>query len=287
MTASAASLTSHPASAPQRSRILPGFGLALGCSLFYLSVMVLLPFAALIAKAGSLGLAGFWASATGPRAVASYRITIEGALTAATINAVFGLLVAWVLVRRPLPGQRLIDALIDLPFILPAAVGGIALTAIFGPHGWIGQWCFRLGIPTAYSSIGVMIAMLFIGLPYVVRSIQPVLSELDPDVEEAAACLGARPWQIVTRIILPAILPATLTGFTLAFARGLGEYGAVIFISGNIPLKTEVSAQVISIKLDQFDYGGASAVAVMMLLASFLLLLAINVIQARVGGSRR
>lgn len=268
------------ATVPSTARVLPGFGLTLGCTLLYLGFVVLIPFAGLFLKGLSIGPAAFLDAITGPRALASYRITLSSALAAATINAFAGLLVAWVLVRCPFPGRRLVDALVDLPFALPAAVGGIALTAVFGPQGWIGRIAYPLGIETAYSPIGLLLAVTFVGLPYVVRSVQPVLEDLNPEIEEAAYTLGATRWQIFSRAVLPVLLPAVLSGFALALARGIGEYGAVIFISGNIPLRTEVSSLVIAIKLDQYDYGGAAAVAIVMLAAAFLLLLAINLLQA-------
>jgi sulfate transport system permease protein len=263
-----------------RARILPGFGLTLGCTLTYVGFFVLVPLASLLLKGLAIGPSEFWAAVTGPRALASYRVTLTSAFLAALVNAVFGLLVAWMLVRWRFPGRRLVDALVDLPFALPAAVGGIALTAVFGPNGWVGRWTYPLGIETAYSRIGLLLAITFVGLPYVVRSVQPVLEDLDPQIEDAAYTLGATRWQTFAHAILPVLMPALLSGFALALARGIGEYGAVIFISGNIPLETEVSSLVITIKLDQYDYGGAAAVAIVMLAAAFLLLLAINLLQA-------
>lgn len=261
------------------ARVLPGFGLTLGCALFYLSVIVLIPFVSLFAKAASTGAGELWQAISGPRALASYRVTLTSAAIAATINAVFGVLLAWMLVRYPFPGRRLVDAMVDLPFALPTAVGGIALTAVFGPNGWVGQFTYPLGFETAYSPIGLTLAVMFVGLPYVVRSVQPVLEDLEPEVEEAAYVLGATPFQIFWRAIFPLLVPAMLSGFALALARGIGEYGAVIFISGNIPLSTEVTSLVIAAKLDQYDYAGAAAVAMVMLIASFTLLLAINLLQ--------
>lgn len=262
-----------------RARILPGFGPTLGLTLGWLGFVVLIPVASLLLKGLAIGPSEFWTAVSGPRAVASYRVTFASALVAASLNAVTGVLIAWILVRWPFPGRRIVDALIDLPFALPAAVGGIALTAVFGPHGWIGRYAYPLGIPTAYSRIGLLLALLFVGLPYVVRSVQPVLEDLDPQIEEAALVLGATPWQSFAHAVLPVLLPAVLSGFTLALARGIGEYGAVIFISGNLPLATEVTSLVITIKLDQYDYAGAAAVAIVMLLASLALLLAVNLLQ--------
>jgi len=267
--------------APHKTRLLPGFGLSLGCTLFYLSAMILIPFAALFLKAASTSPSGLWAAISGPRALASYRVTLLSATLGATINAGGGFVLAWILVRYRFPGRRLVDALVDLPFALPAAVGGIALAAVFGPNGWVGRLTYPLGIPTAYSPIGLTLAVTFVGLPYVVRSVQPVLEDLDPEVEEAAYSFGATPWQIFTRAIAPIVRPALLSGFTLALARGIGEYGAVIFISGNTPLSTEVTSLVIVGKLDQYDYAGAAAVATAMLALSFALLLITNLLQSR------
>ena len=267
--------------APHKTRLLPGFGLSLGCTLFYLSAMILIPFAALFLKAASTSPSGLWAAISGPRALASYRVTLLSATLGATINAGGGFVLAWILVRYRFPGRRLVDALVDLPFALPAAVGGIALAAVFGPNGWVGRLTYPLGIPTAYSPIGLTLAVTFVGLPYVVRSVQPVLGDLDPEVEEAAYSFGATPWQIFTRAIAPIVRPALLSGFTLALARGIGEYGAVIFISGNTPLSTEVTSLVIVGKLDQYDYAGAAAVATAMLALSFALLLITNLLQSR------
>jgi sulfate transport system permease protein len=265
---------------PLKARVLPGFGLTIGCTLFYLSFIVLIPFAGLFLKGVAIGPTEFWQAISGARAVASYRITLGSAFAAATLNAFAGLLIAWILVRYRFPGRRLVDALVDLPFALPAAVGGIALTAVFGPRGWVGRIAYPLGIQTAYSRIGLLLAVTFVGLPYVVRSVQPVLEDLQPEIEEAAHTLGATRWQTFAHAILPILTPAILSGFALALARGIGEYGAVIFISGNIPLQTEVTSLVIAIKLDQYDYAGAAAVALVMLAAAFVLLLAINVLQA-------
>ncbi len=264
-----------------RARILPGFGPTLGLTLAWLGFVVLIPVASLLLKGLAIGPAEFWSAVSGPRAVASYRVTLSSALAAATVNGVAGLLVAWILVRWPFPGRRIVDALIDLPFALPAAVGGIALTAVFGPNGWIGSLAYPLGLRTAYSRIGLLLAMTFVGLPYVVRSVQPVLEDLDPEIEEAAFALGATRWQSFAHAVLPILTPALLSGFALALARGIGEYGAVIFISGNLPLETEVTSLVVTIKLDQYDYAGAAAVAIVMLAVALLLLLAVNLLQGR------
>ncbi len=264
-----------------RSRgVLPGFALTLGCTLFYLSFLVLIPFGSLVLKALASGPHELWEAISGPRAVASYRITLWSAGVGALVNAALGLATAWILVRYRFPGRRLLDALVDLPFALPAAVGGIALTAVFGPTGWVGQLTYPLGIATAYSPIGLTLAVTFVGLPYVVRSVQPVLEDLDTEIEEAAAILGASGGQTFRWVILPLLMPAIMSGFSLALARGIGEYGAVIFISGNIPMKTEVTSLVIASKLDQYDYTGAAAVAMVMLTISFVLLLTINLLQA-------
>ena len=260
--------------------MLPGFALTLGCTLLYLSFFVLIPFASLALKAVAGGPQEIWQAISGPRAVASYRITLTTAAVAALVNSVLGFATAWILVRYRFPGRRLIDALVDLPFALPSAVGGIALTAVFGPAGWIGRLAYPLGIETAYSPLGLTLAVMFVGLPYVVRSVQPVLENLEPEIEEAATVLGARDWQTFAWVVFPLLVPSLLSGFALALARGIGEYGAVIFISGNLPMATEVTSLVIAGKLDQYDYTGAAAVAVVMLLASFALLLTINLMQA-------
>jgi sulfate transport system permease protein len=262
----------------QRS-VLPGFGLTLGYTLLYLSLIVLIPLAALFLKTSSLAWAQFWAAVTDPRVVASYKLTFGASLVGALINAVFGFIVAWTLVRYDFPGKRIVDALVDLPFALPTAVSGIALTAIYSPKGWIGRWLEMLGIKAAFTPLGVAIALTFIGLPFVVRTLQPALADLDPELEEVALSLGANRFQIFRRVILPLVLPALLTGFALAFARALGEYGSVVFISGNMPMKTEITSLLIIVKLEQYDYAGATAIAVVMLLASFVLLLCINLLQ--------
>lgn len=263
----------------KKHSVLPGFGPALGFTIFYLSLIVLIPLSALFLKSATLGWEQFWSTVTDPRVLASYKISFGTALVAAVINAVFGLLVAWVLVRYNFAGKRLIDALVDLPFALPTAVAGIALTAIYADNGWIGQFFAAQGIKIAYTPLGIIVALTFIGLPFVVRTVQPVLADLDREVEEAAASLGATRWQTVTRVIFPTVMPALLTGFALAFARAVGEYGSVIFIAGNMPMVSEIAPLLIITKLEQFEYAEATAIAVVMLIASFLLLLAINLLQ--------
>ena len=262
----------------QRS-VLPGFGLTLGYSLLYLSLIVLIPLGGLLAKTTSLTWQQFWTTVSDPRVAASYRLTFGMSLIAAIINAVFGFLVAWMLVRDQIPGKKLIDAIVDLPFALPTAVSSIALTTLYAPNGWIGRWLEPLGIKTAFSPLGVLIALTFIGLQFVVRTLQPALEELEAESEEAAASLGANRWQTFRRVILPAVMPALLTGFALAFARALGEYGSVVFISGNMPMKTEITTLLIVTKLEQYDVAGATALAVVMLLSSFAILFAINLLQ--------
>jgi len=265
--------------------ILPGFGLTLGFTTFFLSAIVLIPLAALIIKGSSPSLAELKEILLDPRAIASYRLSFGAALLAAVVNAIFGFIVAWTLVRYEFPGRRLVDALIDLPFALPTAVSGIALTAVFAPNGWLGLKLASFGVQVAYTWIGVVVALILIGLPFVVRSVQPALVEVQRDLEDAAETLGASPWQIFRRIIMPAVLPALLTGFTLAFARGIGEYGSVVFISGNLPMKTEITPLLIVIKLEQFDYAAAAALGLAMLVMSFVMLFAINLVQA--WGRRR
>jgi sulfate transport system permease protein len=265
--------------------VLPGFGLTLGFAGLFLTFIVLIPMAALIIRAGSLPLEEFWRVATEPRALASYRLTFGASFLAACVNAVFGFIIAWTLVRYEFPGRKLIDALIDMPFALPTAVSGIALTAVFAKNGWIGQYLEPLGIQVAYTWVGVVVALTLIGLPFVVRSVQPALAEVQADLEDAAETLGARRRQVMRHIILPTVAPALATGFTLAFARALGEYGSVIFIAGNLPMKTEITPLLIVIKLEQFDYAGAAALGFIMLLGSFVMLLAINLVQA--WGRRR
>jgi sulfate/thiosulfate transport system permease protein len=260
----------------KQHRVLPGFGLSMGYTLIYLSLIILIPVAVLFLKATTISLTEFWETVTDERVVASYKLTIYTSFIAASVNAIFGTLIAWVLVRYEFFGKRIIDALVDLPFALPTAVAGIALTTIYAPNGWIGQYFESIGIKVAYTPLGIMIALTFIGLPFVVRSVQPVLQDLDHQYEEAAATLGANPLQIFVKIIFPAIFPAILTGFALAFARALGEYGSVVFISGNMPMKTEIVPLLIITKLEQFNYAGAAAIAVVMLVFSFVLLFLIN-----------
>ncbi len=264
----------------KRHSVLPGFGLTLGFSLFYLSLVVLLPLSTLALKSASLGWEAFWAAVASPRVLASYRLSFGAALAGAVINGVFGLVVAWVLVRYPFPGRRVVDALVDLPFALPTAVAGIALTTLYSENGWLGRPLAALGIKSAFTPLGIAIALTFIGLPFVVRTLQPVLEALDPEVEEAAASLGASRLHTLVRVVLPALYPAWLTGFALAFARALGEYGSVVFIAGNMPMKTEIAPLLIMTKLEQYDTAGATAIAVVMLAASFALLLAINALQS-------
>jgi sulfate/thiosulfate transport system permease protein len=271
---------------PRRHGVLPGFGLALGFTLFYLTLVVLVPLSTLFWKSAGLGWGGLWAAVSAPRVVASYRLTFGASLVAACVNGVFGLVVTWVLVRYRFPGRRLMDALVDLPFALPTAVAGITLTTLYAPTGWLGAPLAALGVKAAFTPLGITLAMTFIGLPFVVRTLQPVLEGLDPEVEEAAASLGAGRWQTIVRVVLPALFPAWITGFALAFARALGEYGSVVFIAGNMPMKTEVTPLLIITKLEQYDYAGATAIAAVTLVASFVLLLAINRLQswtARLG----
>lgn len=262
-----------------RNRVLPGFRLTLGFTLFYLGFIVLIPLSAAFLKAGTMTWAEFWRVAAAPQAVASYELSFGTSFAAALVNSVFGLIVAWVLVRYPFFGKRIVDALVDLPFALPTAVAGITLATIYGPGGWMGELLAPLGITVSYTRLGVFVALTFIGLPFIVRTVQPVLQDLDPEIEEAAASLGATRWQTFRRVILPMVFPALLTGFALAFARALGEYGSVVFISSNIPMKTQITPLLIMSKLEEFDYQGATALAVVMLVASFLLLLGINFIQ--------
>jgi sulfate transport system permease protein len=260
--------------------VLPGFAPTLGFTLFYVSLLVLIPLGGVFLKTSSMGWDAFWSAVATPRALASYRLTFGASLLAATINATFGLLIAWVLVRYPSPLTRIFDAMVDLPFAMPTSVAGIALTAVYSANGWLGRYLEPLGIQVAFTRLGVLVALTFIGLPFVVRSVQPVLQDLESDVEEAAASLGASRSQTFRKIILPAVTPALVTGFTLAFARALGEYGSVIFISGNMPMKTEITTLLVVTKLEQYDYTGATAIATVMLLVSFMLLLAINLAQA-------
>lgn len=263
----------------RRPSVIPGFGLSLGFAAFYASLIVFIPLAVLFAKAFSLTWEEFWQTVLDPQAVASYRLSLGAALVGALINLVFGFIVAWVLVRYNFFGKKVVDALVDLPFALPTAVAGIALTALYAPNGWIGQWLTPLGIKVAYTPLGVMVALTFIGLPFVVRTVQPVLAELEKEIEEAAASLGANRWHTFRRILLPALLPASLTGFALAFARAVGEYGSVVFISGNMPFRTEITPLLIVSKLEQYNYAGAAALAVVLLMFSFVLLLLINILQ--------
>jgi len=258
---------------------LPGFGLTLGVTISYLSLIVLIPLATVFLKSATLGWEDFMRAALSPRAIASYQTTFLAALGGACINAVFGFLLAWVLVRYRFALRRVVDALVDLPFALPTSVAGISLAAVYASNGWIGQWLAPLGIKVAFTPTGVLVALTFIGLPFVVRTVQPVLEEFEREQEEAAACLGATRWLTFWRVILPAVLPALLTGFSLAFARGLGEYGSVIFIADNVPMKSEIVSLLIITKLEQYDYAGATSLAVVMLVVSFLLLLAINLLQ--------
>ncbi len=260
--------------------VLPGFGLSSGITLLYLALVVLIPLGAVVLRATSLTAEQAWAVVASPRALASYRISFGASAAGAAVNTLFGVLVAWVLVRYRFPGRSLVDALVDLPFALPTAVSGIALTAVYSKNGWIGRWLEPLGVQSAFSPLGVTIALTFIGLPFVVRTIQPVLEELEPELEEAAAVLGASRGQTFLRVILPTIVPAALTGFALAFSRALGEYGSVVFISGNMPMRTEIAPLLIMTRLEQFDYAGATAIATVLLVASFLLLLVINRLQA-------
>lgn len=263
----------------KRRNVLPGFGLTLGYTIFYLCLIVLIPLSALVFKTATLSWGDFVAAVTAPRVVASYRVTFGAALLAASINALFGVLVAWVLVRYRFPGKRIIDALVDLPFALPTAVAGITLASVYAPNGWLGKWLEPHGIKVAYTPLGILVAMVFIGLPFVVRTVQPVLEELETEIEEAAACLGANRWQTFHRVLFPVMLPSLLTGFALSFARAVGEYGSIIFIAGNMPMVSEITPLLIITKLEQYDYAGATAIASVMLLASFILLFAVNLLQ--------
>ena len=269
---------------PRRTRrprsIIPGFGLTMGLTLVWLSLIVLIPLSTVFIRAAGMGLSDFLAVGFSDRAMAAYKVSFGTAFAAALINAVFGTLVAWVFVRYQFPGKRVFDALIDLPFALPTAVAGIALTAIYAGNGWVGQFLEPIGIKVAYNPVGITIALIFIGLPFIVRSVEPVLADISSESEEAALSLGATPVQVFVRVILPAILPALLTGFALALARGVGEYGSVIFIAGNMPFKSEIAPLLIVTQLEQYDYAGATAIAVVMLLISFAMLLFINLLQA-------
>jgi len=266
---------------PKRNRsVIPGFGLSMGLTLAWLSLIVLIPLSTVFIRSAGMGWADFLAAGFSPRAVAAYTVSFGTAFAAALVNAAFGLLTAWVIVRYDFPGKRVVNALIDLPFALPTAVAGIALTAIYAGNGWVGQFFEPLGIQLAYTPVGITLALIFIGLPFIVRSVEPVLEDMSAEVEEAALSLGANPWQVFARVILPAILPSLLTGFALAFARGVGEYGSVIFIAGNMPFKSEIAPLLIITQLEQYDYAGATAISTVMLVASFTVLLFINLIQA-------
>jgi sulfate transport system permease protein len=264
----------------RRPSVIPGFGLTLGFSVAYLTLIILIPLAGIVWRTTDLGWSDFWAIATDERTLKSLRISFGASLIAALVNVVFGTIVAWVLVRYSFPGRRIIDAAVDLPFALPTAVAGISLAAIYAPNGWIGQLLAPLGINVAFTPLGIIVALVFIGLPFVVRTVQPVMEEIDKEVEEAAATLGANRFQTVTRVILPSLAPAVLTGFALAFARAVGEYGSVIFIAGNIPYVSEIAPLLIVIRLEEFNYAGATAIAAIMLILSFVMLFAINLIQA-------
>jgi sulfate transport system permease protein len=267
----------------RRSTVLPGFRLTLGFTIVYLSLIVLIPLMTLPLKTASLSWQQIWNTISDPRVVASYKLSVGTALAAAAVNGVFGLLVAWVLARYSFPGRRVIDALIDLPFALPTAVAGITLTTLYAPNGWLGEPLARYGIKVAFTPLGIVVALIFIGLPFVVRTLQPVIEDLDAEIEEAATSLGATRTQVLTRIILPYLYPAWLTGFALAFARAVGEYGSVVFIAGNMPMRTEISPLLIMTKLEQYDYAGATAIAIVMLLISFTLLLTVNALQGWSG----
>lgn len=262
-----------------KKSVLPGFGLTMGYTLLYLGLIVLIPLAAAFVKTSALSWPEFWSAVTMPRVLASYRLTFGTALLAALVNSFFGLLLAWVLVRYQFFGRRIVDALVDLPFALPTAVAGIALTALYAPKGWVGKLLVPFGVKVAYTPLGIFMALTFIGLPFVVRTLQPVLEQFDKELEEASASLGANRWKTFYRVILPLLWPALLTGFALSFARALGEYGSVVFIAGNMPMKTEITALLIITKLEQYDYTGATAIAVVMLVTSFFLLLFINLVQ--------
>ena len=263
----------------KRGSILPGFGITMGFTLTYLGLIVIIPLSMLFLRSASMGWADIWHTIATPRALAAFKLSFGASFAAASINAVFGLIVAWVLVRYAFPGKALVDALVDLPFALPTAVAGISLTAVYSANGWIGKYLALAGIKVAYAPLGIIVALTFIGLPFIVRTLQPVIREIDPEVEEVAASLGARRWQTFLRVILPGILPALLTGFAMAFARALGEYGSVIFISGNMPMRTEIAPLLIMTKLEEYDYAGATAIAAAMLVLSFFLLLCINFLQ--------
>lgn len=262
-----------------QNNVLPGFGPTIGFTIFYLSLIVLIPLSALVFRTAGLTWGEFISTVTAPRVLASYRVTFGAAVIAASINAVFGVLVAWVLVRYRFPGRKIVDALVDLPFALPTAVAGITLATIYSSNGWVGRYLEPLGIKVAFTPIGITLAMVFIGLPFVVRTVQPVVEEIETELEEAAACLGANRWQTLSRVIFPMLFPSILTGFALSFARGVGEYGSIIFIAGNMPMVSEITPLLIITKLEQFDYQGATAIACVMLLISFLMLLVVNLLQ--------
>lgn len=273
-------MAASPGLVLKRPSAIPGFGLALGFTLTYLGLIVLVPLAAMVLKASSLGFAGFWEVVSGPRTFAALKLSFLTSLVAASVNVVFGVIIAWVFVRYRFPGRRIFDAIVDLPFALPTAVAGIALTALYAPNGWIGQLLAPLGVQVAYTPLGILIALIFIGLPFVVRTVQPVLEEFDREIEEAAATLGANRRQTVFSVMLPALLPAILTGFALALARAVGEYGSVIFIAGNIPYVSEIAPLLIVIRLEEFGYAQATAIGTAMLLISFALLLLVHLAQA-------
>ncbi|WP_433853820.1 sulfate ABC transporter permease subunit CysT [Stenotrophomonas nitritireducens] len=267
--------------ARRQRRVLPGFGVGMGITVFWLGLIVLIPLAGVFLRAAGLGVDGIWRIWSEPRVLSALRLSFGTAFAAAAFNTLMGTWVAWVFVRYRFPGRRLFDAMIDLPFALPTAVAGIALTALYGGQGWVGRWLEPLGLKVAYTPVGIVVALVFVGLPFVVRIVQPVLAEAERELEEAAATLGASRWQTIVRVVVPALWPAMLTGFALAFARGVGEYGSVIFIAGNLPFATEIAPLLITIRLDEFDYAGATAIAAAMLLLSFLVLLLVNSLQAR------
>lgn len=272
-------MSSMAAAIPVRKRVLPGFGLTVGLTVTYLGLIVLIPLSVLFAKTASLSWPELWSAISAPRAVAAYRLSFGAALAAAAVNVSFGLLVAWVLTRYDFPGKRVVDAMVDLPFALPTAVAGITLTALYSEHGWIGRLLALAGVKVAFTPLGIVVALVFVGLPFVIRAVQPVLEDLEREAEEAASSLGASRWQTFRRVLLPAVRPALLTGGTLAFARGVGEYGSVVFISGNMPLRTEIAPLLIVIKLEQYNYAEAAAIGAVMLVLSFALLLSTNLLQ--------
>jgi sulfate/thiosulfate transport system permease protein len=278
-----APLQAKPRTRFRGGSVLPGFGLSLGFTLLYLGLMILIPLSTVFLKTATMTWSAFWETVSGPRALAAYRLSLGAAFVAASINLVFGVLVAWVLERYSFPGRKLVDAIVDLPFALPTAVAGIALATLYAKNGWIGRWLDPLGIEVAYTRLGVVVALTFISLPFVVRTVQPVLGDLDPEVEEAAASLGAGRLQTFRRVILPELVPAAMAGFVMAFARAMGEFGSVIFIAGNMPMQSEITPLLIMIKLEQYDYAGATAIALVFLLFSFALLLLINFLAWRRG----